>query len=65
MVNLLYNVRDLSEPELSVEQQEKFATLRGEIAVGIEQAEHRDFKEFNADEIIAEGRERRAASVAG
>ena len=65
VVNLLYNVKAQSESELSEEQQAKLATLRAEIAVGIEQAERGEFVEFTADEIIAEGRARRAASVAG
>jgi Arc/MetJ-type ribon-helix-helix transcriptional regulator len=65
VVNLLYNVKAQSESELSGEQQAKLATLRAEIAVGVEQAERGAFVEFTADEIIAEGRARRAASVAG
>ena len=63
MVNLLYNVRAQSEMELSEEQQAKLATLRAEIAVGLEQAEHGDFVEFTAEEILAAGRSRRAAST--
>lgn len=65
MVNLLYNVKAQSESELSEEQQAKFAVLRAEIAVGIEQAEQGDFVEFTAEEILAAGRARRAkASLA-
>ena len=60
MVNLLYNVKAQSESELSEEQQAKLATLRAEIAVGIEQADRGDFVEFTADEIIAAGHARRA-----
>ena len=64
VVNLLYNIKAQSETELSEEQQAKLATLRAEIAVGIEQADRGEFVEFTADEIIAAGRARRAASMA-
>ena len=64
VVNLLFNIKAQSESELSEEQQAKFATLRAEIAVGIEQAERGDFVEFTAEDIIAEGVARRAAAVA-
>lgn len=64
VVNLLYNIKAQSESELSEEQQAKLATLRAEIAVGIEQAERGDFVEFTAGDIIAEGVARRAAAVA-
>ena len=65
MVNLLYNIKAQSESELSEEQQAKLATLRAEIAVGITQADAGDFVEFSADEIIAAGRARRVAELAG
>ena len=63
MVNLLYNVKAQSESELSEEQQAKLSALRAEIAIGIEQAERGDFVEFDASEIIAAGRARRAAAA--
>lgn len=61
VVNTLYNVKAESESESLEEQTAKLATLRAEIAIGIEQAERGEFVEFNADEIIAEGRARQAA----
>jgi antitoxin ParD1/3/4 len=64
MVNLLYNVKAQSEAELSEEQQAKLANLRAEVAIGIDQADRGEFVEFTADEIIAEGRARRAAQLA-
>ena len=64
MVNLLYNVKAQSEAELSEEQQFKLTTLRTEIALGLEEADSGDFVEFTADEIIAEGRARRASNLA-
>jgi len=64
MVNLLYNIKAQSESELSDEQQAKLANLRAEIAIGITQADAGDYVEFSADDIIAAGRNRRAASVA-
>jgi len=64
VVNLLYNVKAQSESELSEEQQAKLATLRAEVAVGIEQAERGEFVEFTADDIIASGGARRVASTA-
>ena len=45
------------------EQEAKLASLRAAIAVGIEQAEHGDFVEFTAEEIIAAGRARRTAGL--
>ncbi len=65
VVSLLYQLRAESESRLSEEHQVKFATLRTEIAVGTEQAARGDFVEFNADEIITEGCERRDAGMAG
>ena len=64
MVNLLYNIKAQSESELSEEPQAKLANLRAEIAVGITQADAGDYVEFTADEIIAAGRNCRAASMA-
>ena len=64
MVNLLYNIKAQSESGLSEEQQTKLANLRAEIAIGIAQADAGDYVEFSADEIIAAGRNRRAAPVA-
>ena len=61
VVNLLYNVKAESESELSEEQRAKLVALRAEIAVGVEQADRGEFVEFNAEEIIAAGRARRAA----
>ncbi len=62
VVNLLYHAKAESEVELSEEQRLKLAALRKEIAVGIDQAERGEFVEFSAEEIIAEGRSRLAAS---
>ena len=64
MVNLLYNIKAQSESGLSEEQQAKLSNLRAEIAIGIAQADAGDYVEFSADEIIAVGRNCRAAQVA-
>lgn len=63
MVNLLYNVKAQSEAELTEEQQAKLSNLRAEMAIGIDEADRGEFVEFTADEIIAEGRARRAAQL--
>ena len=55
---------EASEREPSDELSAKLVTLRTEIKIGIQQADHGDFVEFTANEIIAQGRERRAATEA-
>lgn len=44
--------------------EDKLAKLRAEISIGITQADQGDFVEFSADEIISEGRARRASLIA-
>jgi hypothetical protein len=61
VVNLLYNIKAESEEELSAQDLAKLAVLKSEIAIGIDQIERGEFAEFNAEDIIAEGRARRAA----
>jgi Arc/MetJ-type ribon-helix-helix transcriptional regulator len=61
VVNLLYNIKAESESELSAQDLAKLAVLKSEIAIGIDQIERGEFAEFNAEDIIAEGRARRAA----
>ena len=59
VTSALFAFRDQAELE-----GKKLARLRGDIAIGIEQAERGEFAEFDAESIIAECKRERAAASA-
>ena len=62
IISLLYSEKTQRETEMSPDEVAKLQRLRTEIQVGVDQLNQGEFEEFNADDLIARGRARLAAS---
>ena len=62
IISLLYSEKTQRETEMSPDDVAKLQRLRTEIQVGVDQLNQGEFEEFNADDLIARGRARLAAS---
>ena len=63
IISLLYSEKTQRETEMSPDDVAKLQRLRTEIQVGVDQLNQGEFEEFNADDLIARGRARLAASL--